>query len=68
MTLSRPRLVLMPGDAPIEASLLERLEEAFEIIRLDDPGQLERVLAELSPRAPADIAALALQHIGISVV
>ncbi len=50
MTLSRPRLVLIPGDAPIEASLIEPLEEAFEIIRLDDPGQLERVLAELSPQ------------------
>ena len=54
----------MPGDAPIDASLIEPLEEAFEIIRLDDPAQLERILAELSPRAPADTAALALQHIG----
>ena len=54
----------MPGDAPIEASLLGPLRETCEIIRLDDPGQLERVLAELSPHAPADTAALALQHIG----
>ena len=64
MTLSRPRLVLLPGEAPIDASLIEPLQEAFEIIQLDDPGQLQQVLGyEAGPQA----ASVILQHIGEGV-
>ncbi|MEE8460027.1 MAG: response regulator [Phycisphaerales bacterium] len=64
MTLSRPRLVLLPGEAPIDASLIEPLREAFEIIQLEDAGQLQQFLADASG---AEAASVVLQHIGEGV-
>ena len=41
MTLSRPRLFLMPGRVPLGTSLIESLEETFEIVRLQDAATLD---------------------------
>lgn len=65
MTLSRPRLVLLPGDAPIDTSLLETLKDSFEIIRVEDAGQLQQVLGDAATGAEA--ASAVLQHIGEGV-
>ncbi len=46
MTLSRPRLVLLPGDSPLEASLIESLRAAFEVIETDDAASAERLVME----------------------
>ena len=64
MTLSRPRLVLLPGDAPVDESLIEPLREAFEIIQLDDDAQLQQFLGDA---AGAEAASIVLQHIGEGV-
>ena len=82
MTLSRPRLFLMPGDVSLDASLIESLEATFEIIRLQDTAALQQVLRdepgalvvaghdrlrELASQGPPGAAALVLQHIGEGV-
>ncbi len=82
MTLSRPRLILMSGDVPLDASQIESLQGAFEIIRLEDAATLEQVLRdepgalvvadhdrlrELVGQGPPSAASLVLQHIGEGV-
>ncbi len=64
MTLSRPRLVLLPGEAPVDASLIEPLREAFEIIQLEDTAQLQQFLGDA---AGAETASVVLQQIGEGV-
>ena len=64
MTLSRPRLILLPGEAPVDASLIEQLREAFEIIEIDDAGQLHQFFGD---PAGAEAASVVLEHIGEGV-
>ncbi len=44
MTLTRPRLVLLPGEAPEGAGLVESLRGEFEVVRVPDAGALKRLI------------------------
>ncbi|MHC4765292.1 MAG: response regulator [Planctomycetota bacterium] len=82
MTLSRPRLVLLPGETPLEASLLDWLRTAFDVVQIDDPAALNelagddsaalvvcapRMLQGLRQALPPESAVNVLQHIGEGV-
>jgi CheY-like chemotaxis protein len=82
MTLSRPRLVLLPGETPLEASLLDWLRTAYDVIEIDDPAVLSqladddsaalvvcapRLLRGLRQALPPESAVNVLQHIGEGV-
>ncbi len=82
MTLSRPRLVLLPGDSPVEPSLIDWLKTQFEIVEVEDTADLARAAAEspgslivcspdgldrLRQGLPGEGASTVLQHIGEGV-
>ena len=46
MTLSRPRLVLLPGESPLDATLIDWLKTAFDVVQIDDPAALEQMAEE----------------------
>ncbi len=52
MTLTRPRLLLLPGDPPLDPGRLEWLKEEFEVIEVDEaalPEALEDLTREPGP-------------------
>src|SRR5262245_16981102 len=46
MTLTRPRLVLLPGDVPADAGLIESLQGDYEVVRIPDAGALKRMIEQ----------------------
>ena len=46
MTLSRPRLVLLPGESPLDASLVESLRSMFDVIEMPDAAAAQRIASE----------------------
>ena len=82
MMLTRPRLLLLPGDQPLDPSLIESLKTAFDVSELDsgavaerlageDPTTLvllptEKIMATLG-RLPLEAAAPVLQYVGEGV-
>ncbi|MCZ6851016.1 MAG: response regulator [Planctomycetota bacterium] len=46
MTLSRPRLVLLPGESPMDASLVESLRSMFDVIELPNAAAAQRIASE----------------------
>jgi CheY-like chemotaxis protein len=46
MTLTRPRLVLLPGEAPEGEGLVESLRGDFEVVRVPDVSALKRLIDE----------------------
>ena len=82
MTPPRPRLLLLPGESQPEASLLDRLKTAFDVVQIDDVAGLDelaaddsaalvvctpRLLQSLRQGMPAESAVNVLQHIGEGV-
>ena len=50
MTKSRPRLILLPGDSPIDPHLLESLRSVFKIVIAKDHAQASQI-AKKDPKA-----------------
>jgi CheY-like chemotaxis protein len=82
MTLSRPRLVLLPGDSRLESGLLDSLKTVFDVVQTDDISAIEalarddppplvvctpQMLHDLGRALPPESAIAVLQHIGEGV-
>ncbi len=82
MTLTRPRLLLLPGEAPLDASLVESLRGAFDVVLVPDAATAARlsredptalvmapslILPKLVSRVAPDATSAILQHLGEGV-
>jgi CheY-like chemotaxis protein len=82
MMLTRPRLLLLPGERPLDPNLIEALRAAFEVSEVESGAAADRLAGEdpttlvLLPtemiqeyvgRMPPESAAPILQHIGEGV-
>jgi hypothetical protein len=82
MTPSRPQLVLLPGESPLDESLIDWLKTTFDVVQIDDETALDglaakdsealvvctpRLLRGLPHTLPPQSAMNVLQHIGEGV-